>query len=170
MREKISDPETTGMEIISLQETFDLGRSQAEAGQFRDALPHFQKMLKQVKETSNGKFSEPMHQSYYALCMTMVFGPSREAIQLSERAVSKEFYNPDLYCNLGLVYMRCGKRGPAFRAFQRGLALNRKHIRTLRALQKYEMRQPPTFRFLSRGHFLNRLAGRIRYRLGGESD
>lgn len=158
------------METPSLQEAFETGRTQAEAGKFRDALPHFQNMLEQVKETNNGKFSEPMHQSYYALCMTMVFGPSREAIQLSERAVSKEFYNPDLYCNLGLVYMRCGKRGPAFRAFQRGLALNRKHPRILRALQKYEMRQQPVFPFLSRGHFLNRLAGRIRYRFSSDPD
>lgn len=158
------------MESAQVEVAFDTGRSQAEQGNFREALPHFQKMLEHAKQHSGGKFTEPAHQSYYALCMTMVYGPSREAIQLSERAVSKEFYNPDLYCNLGLVYMRCGKRGPAFRAFQRGLALKSTHPRILRALQKYEMRQDPVFQFLSRGNFLNRLFGRLRHRFNGHSD
>ena len=102
--------------------------------------------------------------------MTMVYGPTREAIQLSERAVSKEFYNPDLFCNLGLIYMRCGKRGPAFRAFKRGLALKSNHLRIAKALKKYEDRSMRFLNFLPRRHFLNRWIGRIRVRLAGGSE
>ncbi len=155
----------------SMEAAFDTGRAAAEVEKYREALPHFQAMLEALKQQNEGKaakFTEPLHQSYYSLCMTMVYGPSREAIQLSERAVSREFYNPALYCNLGLIYMRCGKRGPAFRAFRRGLALKPNHKRIGHALHKYELRQLQTFSFLARGNFLNRFAGMLRSRFNGE--
>ena len=155
----------------SMDAAFDIGKAEGDRENYREALPHFQAMLEALKQQNEGKpakFSEPPHQSYYALCMTMVYGPSREAIQLSERAVSREFYNPDLYCNLGLVYMRCGKRGPAFRAFRRGLALKPSHQRIGHALAKYEMRQRRIFSFLTRGNILNRLVGMLRFRFNGD--
>lgn len=158
------------MQPEPLESVFENGRRKAEAGDFRAALPFFQAMLAQAKEKGSDVLSEPSHQSYYALCMTMVYGPSREAIQLSERAVSREFFNADLFCNLGLVYMRVGKRGPAFRAFRRGLALNAKHARIRQALHQFEMRQQPVFSFLPRGHFLNRVFGRLRTRIGNGSE
>lgn len=157
------------MQPESLESAFENGRKKAETGDFRAALPFFQAMLDQAQEKGSDVLSEPAHQSYYALCMTMVYGPSREAIQLSERAVSREFFNPDLFCNLGLVYMRVGKRGPAFRAFRRGLALKPRHARILQALDEFEMRQQPFFSFLPRRHFLNRLLGRLRTRVGNGS-
>lgn len=154
----------------SIEVAFEIGRRQVEAGNYREALPFFKEMLEKGKKEENGKFSQPAHKSYYALCMTMVYGPTREAILLSERAVSKEFYNPDLFCNLGLVYMRCGKRGPAFRAFKRGLALKSNHLRIAKALKQYEGRATRFLNFLPRQHFLNRWIGRIRIRLAGGSD
>lgn len=154
----------------SIEVAFEYGRRQVEAGNYREALPFFKEMVEKGKKEGNGNFSQPAHKSYYALCMTMVYGPTREAIQLSERAVSKEFYNPDLFCNLGLVYMRCGKRGPAFRAFRRGLALKLNHHRISKALKKYEDRGKRFLKFLPRCHFLNRWIGQIRFRLEGDSD
>ena len=56
-------------------------------------------------------------------------------------------------------------KAPAFEAFQKGLNLKPGHVRILDELEKYDRRGEPVFTFLPRGHLLNRMAGRVRYRL-----
>ena len=132
---------------------------------YREALPIFRELLEVAKAEGRNKADLVQYQSYYALCMTMVFGPSREAIRLCERAVSKEFYNPDMYYNLGIVYWRCRKKGPAFRILHRGLGLKNNHRRIQTALDRFDQRKKVLFPFLSRQNPINRWFGRIRHQM-----
>ncbi|MBI1951995.1 MAG: hypothetical protein HYS34_11620 [Acidobacteria bacterium] len=103
--------------------------------------------------------------SYLGLALTLSQGRSDEGLKLCEQAVKREFFDPDLYCNLGIVYLRHRMKSPAFEAFQKGLNLKPGHRRILEELEKYDHRTEPVFAFLPRGHALNRLAGRLRFRL-----
>ncbi len=102
--------------------------------------------------------------SYLGLALTLSQGRSDEGLKLCEQAVKREFFDPDLYCNLGMVYIRHRMKSPAFEAFQKGLSLKPGHRRILEELEKYDHRSEPVFRSLSRDHPLNRLAGRLRFR------
>lgn len=103
--------------------------------------------------------------SYLGLALTMAHGRSPEAIKMCEQAARREFYDADLFCNLGIVYMRNRQRGKAFKMFQRGLALRPTHRRILAELDRHDRRTQPLFGFLPRNHTLNRIAGRLVWRL-----
>ncbi len=153
------------METDPFEEQFQKAVLLTNKESFREALPVFREILELAKAEGRNGADLVQYQSYYALCMTMVFGPSREAIRLCERAVSKEFYNPDMYYNLGIVYMRCRKKGAAFRVLHRGLGLKTNHRRIKTALDKFDMRKKVLFKFLSRRHPINRWFGKIRHQM-----
>ena len=102
--------------------------------------------------------------SYLGLAITLFQGKSEEGLKLCEQAVKREFFDPDLYCNLGMVYLRHRMKSPAFEAFQKGLNLKPGHRRILEELEKYDHRSEPVFGFLPRNHTVNRLAGQLRFR------
>ena len=103
--------------------------------------------------------------SYLGLAITLSQGKSEEGLKLCEQAVKREFFDPDLYCNLGMVYLRHRMKSPAFEAFQKGLNLRPGHKRILEELERYDHRSEPVFAFLPRCHAVNRLAGQLRFRL-----
>src|SRR5437867_1320993 len=88
--------------------------------------------------------------SYLGLALTLSQGKSEEGLKLCEQAVKREFFDPDLYCNLGIVYLRQRMKAPAFEAFQKGLNLKPGHMRILDELEKYDHRSEPFFTFLRR--------------------
>ena len=145
-------------------EYYKQGRSFNEALRVQEARQYFQKAIDYDREIQ-AKAPRMKSASYLGLALTMAQGRSQDAIKLCEQAVKREFYDADLYCNLGIVYLRNRRRGPAFEAFRRGLALKPKHRRIHDELDRYDRRLQPTFGFLPRNHLVNRLAGRIRSRM-----
>src|SRR5258706_6847699 len=103
--------------------------------------------------------------SYLGLALTLSQGKSEEGQRLCEQAVKREFFEPDLFCNLGIVYLRNRLKAQAFESVQKGLSLKPGHTRILEELEKYERRGVPFFAYLPRDHMLNRLVGRVRSRL-----
>ena len=103
--------------------------------------------------------------SYLGLALTLSQGRSEEGMKLCEQAVRRDFFDADLFCNLGIVCLRNRKRKEAFDAFRKGLALKPKHRRIQEELGRYERRERLVFPALPRGHFLNVTAGRMRYRM-----
>ncbi len=86
-------------------------------------------------------------------------------MRLCEQAVRREFFDPDLFCKLGIAYLRGRQKKLAFEAFQKGLNLQPGHRRIREELERYERRSYPVFSFLPRTHPINVLAGRVRHRL-----
>jgi tetratricopeptide (TPR) repeat protein len=127
---------------------------------FLEALAYFESAVRLSRQSGD---SVPMkYLSYYGLCLAVCSDRFEEACALCETAVRGEFYNPDLYWNLGRVYLRAGDRHRAFGSFMRGLHLNPRHAGLIGSIRRLGLRRKPIVRFFSRGHLLNRILGRLR--------
>jgi len=144
---------------------FRKGLEALENRRYREAMSLFQAAMEQESEESKGRKRWMKYASYLGLALTLENGRSLEGMKLCQQAVTREFLDPDMYCNLGIVCLRNREKKLAFQAFQKGLALRPRHPRILEELNRYERRQGLVFSFLSRDHPVNRIAGLARYRL-----
>lgn len=103
----------------------------------------------------------PVHMSYYALCVAMVKKDYECAIPLAIKAVRAEFYNPEVYLNLGRILSASGRKAFAFRAYQKGLVYDSNHPGLVKELSEMGMRRTPVVPFLSRENPVNRFSGLI---------
>ena len=146
------------------EEAFKRGLACVERRAYQEAATCFQYAIdldtRPGQKTTNAKFL-----SFLGLSLNLAQVRSDEGLKMCEQAAKREFFDPDVFCNLGIVYLRHRQRGPAFAAFHRGLALRPKHRRILEELDRYDRRQAPVFSFLARGHVLNVVGGRLRSRL-----
>lgn len=123
----------------------------AKKGYYKAALKH----LRELEPST----LRPVHMSYYALCVAMVKKDYEGAITLGIKAVRAEFYNPEIYLNLGRILSASGKKAFAFRAYQKGLGYDSNHPGLVKELSEMGMRRPPVVAFLSRENPLNRFSG-----------
>src|SRR2546426_12725684 len=140
------------------------GMVSLERRSYKESISLFQQAI-DLERQEGAKNPKMKYVSYLGLALTLSNGKSEEGLKLCEQAVKREFFDPDLYCNLGIVYLRHRLKASAFEAFQKGLNLKPGHTRILDELEKYDRRGEPFFTFLPRGQLLNRMAGRLRYRL-----
>ena len=103
------------------------------------------------------------HLSYLGLALTLSQGRSEEGQKMCEQAAAREFFDADLFCNLGIVSLRNRRQKQAFEAFRKGLTLKPRHKRILEELERHERREPPVFSVLPRNHFLNVTTGKLRW-------
>jgi len=153
-------PRERGAETSDLdaEELFKAGLFLLKRDKVKEALSAFRRAL-------NIKNKEPKYMSYTGLCLALAEGKMRDAVTLCEKAVSMEFYRSELFLNLGRVYIAMGNRKKAHLAFRKGMALDRDN-RSLRVeLEKMGFRKPPVFPFLDRQHPINKVAGKVLYRL-----
>jgi len=140
------------------------GMASLERRSYKESILLFQQAI-DLERQEGAKNPKMKYVSYLGLAITLSQGKSDEGQRLCEQAVKREFFDPDLYCNLGIVYLRNRLKAQAFEAFQKGLNLKAGHSRILEELEKYDRRGEPVFSFLPRGHFVNRMLGRVRVRL-----
>lgn len=107
----------------------------------------------------------PIAMSYYALCLAYVEGNYERAISLSLMAAEKEFYNPDIYLNLGRIFMLNGQKAVAIKAFKKGLRLDDAHQGLLNEVTRLGIRRRPVISFLPRENPVNRFLGRMTGRI-----
>jgi len=141
------------------EKSFEKGLDAVERREFVEALVYFEASMELAQR---GATTPPMkHLSYYGLCLAMAHGRVSEAIEICEGAVEAEFYNPDLYLNLGKVYLKSGDRSRAFLTLVRGLQLNPRHSGLVRLIRRLGVRRRPALRFLGRNHPVNLVLGRL---------
>lgn len=87
----------------------------------------------------------------------------REGLKLCHHAVKLEFYQPDNLLNLARTQLLAGDRRQAAASVRRGLAIDRDHPELLSLVEELGERRRPVIGFLSRGHFLNVVLGRLRH-------
>ena len=131
---------------------------------YKESIALFQQAI-DLERQEGAKNPKMKFVSYLGLALTLSQGRSDEGQKLCEQAVKREFFDPDLYCNLGIVYLRNRMKPQAFDAFHKGLSLKPGHTRIVEELEKYDRRGEPVLGFLPRGHVLNRVFGRLRFRL-----
>jgi len=134
-------------------ECLDRGMNLTKVEEYEGALKVF-KALPEFTEHSEAT-------SYYALCLAIVEGKFKEATSLCLAAVKREFYNPEIYLNLGTIYMLNGQKTLAIRVLRKGLHIDSSHREIKKKVLEMGVRQKPPFSFLSRKNFANKYLGRV---------
>ncbi len=107
----------------------------------------------------------PTAMSYYALCLANVEGNFDKAISLCLMAAEKEFYNPEIYLNLGRIFLLNGQKAVAVRAFRKGLKFDSTHFGLMGEMRKLGVRRKPVISFLHRTNPVNKFLGIIADRM-----
>lgn len=87
------------------------------------------------------------------------------AADLCETALNLKRNEGQFYLNLAEVYLSAGRREDAIAVLNRGLTYLIDDPRIRRARAKLGKRRSSVFPFLERGHFLNRILGKLRHRV-----
>jgi tetratricopeptide (TPR) repeat protein len=88
-----------------------------------------------------------------------------QARVLCESAAKQEFFNPEHYRNLALVYLRFGRRSEALRYLRRGQMIDPGDESILDLMASLGRRRLPILPFLPRRHPINRALGNARSRV-----
>ena len=75
--------------------------------------------------------------------------------------MSREFYNPDLCCNLGRLLFLAGQRKEAHQVLVKGYRLQPNHPGIREALSRMGVRRRPVLKFLARENPLNVMLGKM---------
>jgi tetratricopeptide (TPR) repeat protein len=146
-------------------ELFRRGLEALDRKQYQQAIVMIQSAIEQDRQEGASKGPRMRFMSYLGLALNLSQGRSDEGLKLCEQAAKRDFFDADIFCNLGIVHLRHRQKGPAFDAFRKGLALKHRHARILYELARIERRDAPVFPWLARDHFLNHSAGVLRYRM-----
>lgn len=149
------------------ENAFGKGLAAVDRRHFMEALAYFEAAMELRRRA--GDLPPMKCLSYYGLSLAMVSDRLPEATEICQGAVNGEAWNPDLYRNLGRVYLKTGDRAQAFTTFVRGLQIDRRHRGLLEEIHGLGFRRRPLLRFLSRRHPLNRFLGRVRARVTREN-
>ena len=145
------------------QRIFVRAKSLADQGRFQKALPLLADLLKKANRDSD-RFAQIL--SYYGLSLAMVQGANREGLRCCEEAARRLFFHPEIYLNLGKLYLKKGDRRKAIRTIRRGLGLDPENRYLRQALASMGMRRLPLLPFLSRSNYVNRGLGRVISQIG----
>jgi tetratricopeptide (TPR) repeat protein len=149
----------------SAEELFQRGINYLEHKQYQQSIKLIQAAMEQDKLDGANKGTSMRHLSYLGLALVLSSSRSEEGLKLCQQATKRDFFDADIFCNLGIAYMRNRLKGPAFDAFRKGLALVPRHRRILEELARVERRDSRVFSKLSRDHFLNYFFGLFRHRM-----
>ncbi len=104
----------------------------------------------------------PTYLSLYGLCLAIESEDYQSARRICETAVRMNPKDPLSRVNLGRVHRLEGNNAAAYVEFLSAWKLDRKHPAPATELSRMGIRRPPVFSFLSRKHWLNIHAGRLR--------
>jgi tetratricopeptide (TPR) repeat protein len=142
------------------ERSYSKGLESVTRGDFLSGLAYFEAAMELARKIERTN-PPPRYLSFYGLCLAMVSTKLQTGLEMCERAVAIEFYNPDLFHNLARVHLRMGRRDRAHAMLVRGLHLNPAHQGILSDLRRMGLRRRPFLPFLSRSNPLNRLLGRM---------
>ncbi|MEE8184881.1 MAG: hypothetical protein V3T96_00580 [Thermodesulfobacteriota bacterium] len=129
------------------------GITLAKNGEYKKALNIFEEDLQFTKN--------PTIMSYYAFCLAAVEKKFEQAISLCLMAIEREFFNPDIYLNLGKVYMVNGQKAIAIKAFRKGLSIDNTHPELIKEIKGMGIRRKPIISFLHRKNIVNKHLGTL---------
>src|SRR4030065_2348473 len=138
---------------MNIERVIENGLEMARDGRYKEALSIFEEDLCFTQH--------PTATSYYAVSLANVEGNFDKAISLCLMAAEKEFYNPEIYLNLGRIFLLNGQKSVAVRAFRKGLKFDNSHFGLLSEMRKLGVRRKPVIGFLHRTNTVNKFLGVI---------
>ena len=104
---------------------------------------------------------EPIYMSYLGLARVLLRKDVKQAVKLCEKAAKNNLYHPEIYHNLGRVYVMRNERKKALEALQHGLKIDPENEAILSELRRMGTRKDPPIPILHRNHFLNHYLGKV---------
>jgi tetratricopeptide (TPR) repeat protein len=109
---------------------------------------------------------EPIYMSYLGLARVLLRKDVKVSVELCEKAAEKNLYHPEIFHNLGRVYLMRGQRKKALDALNSGLRIDKNNADILLELQRMGQRGVPPVPFLRRDNPLNFYLGKFFGKLG----
>ncbi len=125
----------------------------AQNGLYTAALNTFDQSLEFAQD--------PTAMSYYAVSIAAAEGDHDRAVSLCLIAAEQAFYIPDIYLNLGKIFLMNGQKSTAIKTFKKGLSYDTSDGILMNALESLGLRRKRPIVFLPRQNMLNRFLGRI---------
>jgi len=147
-----------------MEDVIQLGILYVKEGNFREGF----RLLKEAMGKFDGKSQQEtpaVLQSYYGLCLAALNHDVKNGMEHCRVALKREFFLPDLYLNLGKVYLLANQKANAVHVFYRGLKLDDDHKEICSELRRLGLRENRAISFLARSHFINRILGQLRFRM-----
>lgn len=150
--------EKSGLEKVVLEKgNLEQAVAYARRGMFKKAIACFEERMAFTADAAA--------MSCYAWCLAAEEKQYKNAVTLAFIAAKREFYNPEVFLNLGRVLVLCGRKGAAVKAFKKGLALDSKYSRIWSELRLLGLRRPAPLGFLPRSNFINIYIGLVVHRV-----
>ena len=111
--------------------------------------------------------NNPFYLSYAGLLLALTEHRFGDAEKLCLEALGMLQNYPQLYLNLAEVYQKARRPCKAIEVLEKGWVSVGRDFRIRHALEKIGRRRTPVLSFLPRSHPLNRILGKLRYRLMG---
>ena len=103
----------------------------------------------------------PVAMSYYAISIAAADGDHDKAVSLCLIAANKEFYSPDIYLNLGKIFLLNGQKSNAIKTFRKGLSYDTSGGMIMSEMKNLGLRRKRIIVFLSRQNMINRFLGKL---------
>ena len=129
------------MAIVSAENHFKKGLEALVDENFVDAAMHFRRAI-DVEHQRRVAHPDMRYLSYYGLCRAKAHGRLEEAIHSCRRAARVRSQDPEMFLNLGRVYLSARRRRNAFDSFQDGLKLDPDHAVLRRESDQLERKFP----------------------------
>lgn len=129
-------------------------------GSGRECMALFEAALTLDRRAGNGA-GQARYRSYYGLCLALRDGKVRDGLLLCRAAAKEEFFNPEMWLNLGRVQLAARNRRHAHKSFRRGYRLAPENEELRRELERMGVRRRPAFPFLDRSNPLNVWMGKL---------
>ena len=147
------------LQVKEAEDLFQKGLRFLQTNHLEQAATLFETAL--TLEQKSGSEPSPKVLSYCGYTMAFARKKYNDGLQLCKKAVEKEFFNPDLFFNLGDIYLARGDKKNAHLAFKRGLALAPEHPKIRARIKEMGVRKGPVLSFLDRENFINRFLGAL---------
>jgi hypothetical protein len=132
-------------------------------GDGRECMALFEAALTLDRRAGNG-VGQARYRSYYGLCLALRDGKVRDGLLLCRAAAKEEFFNPEMWLNLGRVELVARNKRYAHKSFRRGLRLAPENEDLRRELDRMGLRRRPALPFLDRSNPLNVWMGKLAHR------
>lgn len=148
--------------ITELNQAALQGIEACKKGQWKEGLAVLGKVAEADRQGAelNGQFY-----SYLGYGIARYERRVKEGLALCQHSIKLQFYEPENYLNLARVHLLARNRRKAVDALNRALKLNASNPGAIALAREIGWRRRPVIPFLSRSNFLNRLLGRLSYRL-----
>lgn len=147
--------------MVESQTLLELGIGNLHRNNYSEAQDYFEKACSSLP---------PDHPrcAYYQsfIGLARVLQNDISGLEICRLAASRYDLNPDVWCNLAKAEYQSGHRRRAFEAINKGLSVAPHHTELKVFMYLIDSRRRPVLEFLSRDNGINRMLGKLSYRLG----